>query len=166
MAYIKPCIYEEGCGHRLTEKKTEGESKREWDRRGGGGEEEGDGERSGGSTLAHEFHPFPPKIKRSNKCRGKRGRNQENLQPSIGRLAQLIKSITPPPPQSPPTVSSRLCFTNSQFTPLPPSTDAQPLPANLRYRHFTARKKPPPPAHPPPPHLSQGGGGFEGQRLW
>lgn len=37
--------------------------------KGGGGGERG-GERSGGSTLAHEFHPFPPKIKRSNKCWG------------------------------------------------------------------------------------------------
>lgn len=26
--------------------------------------------RSGGSTLAHEFHPFPPKIKRPDKCWG------------------------------------------------------------------------------------------------
>lgn len=85
--------------------------------------EEGAGEvgrDQGGSTLAHEFHPFSPKIKCPNKCCGYKGQNLENLQPSIGCLAQLIKSISSPPPH-PSTLHHHLypvfSFTNFQFTP-------------------------------------------------
>lgn len=69
-------------------------------------EEEGEEDRGegaagrdqGGSTVAHEFHPFSPKIKCPNKCCGYKGQNLENLQPSTGCLAQLIQSIPPPSP--------------------------------------------------------------------
>lgn len=66
LAHIKPHIYDEGCGHRLTERKREREQEKE--REAGAREGERGRKRSDGSTLAHEFHPFSPKIKRPNKC--------------------------------------------------------------------------------------------------
>lgn len=71
--------------------------------------EEGAGEvgrDQGGSTLAHEFHPFSPKIKCPNKCCGYKGSEpgKSTTFDWLPGTAYQINILTPTPPQhtSPP----------------------------------------------------------------